>query len=49
MVRWPVESNSPINQCSVGANYSMSIDNDKGGVSKSRTARRRSFQERGIQ
>ena len=33
----------------VGASYNMSIDKDKGGVSKSRTARRRSFQERGIQ
>ena len=49
MVSGLVKFHSLINQCPVGANYNMSIDNDKDGVSKSRTARRRSFQERGIQ
>jgi hypothetical protein len=49
MVRGAVKSHSPVNQSPVGASYNMSIDNDKDGASKSRTARRHSFQERGIQ
>jgi len=38
-----------IDQCPVGASCNMNIGNDKGGVSKLRTARRRSFPGREIQ